>query len=302
MRVGLTGASGLIGRATAAALVERGDTVVTFTRPSGGAATGEAIRWDPSNGRLDEDDLRRVGGLDAIVNLAGAGIGDHRWSTQRKTLIRQSRLTSTSLLVEVVRSLPSGVGVLASGSAIGYYGSRANEILDETSTAGDDFLADVCRAWEEAAQPASDQGTVVTLLRTGIVMSAGGGALKRQLPLFKAGLGGLLGDGNQWISPIALADEVRAIMRLIDRPIAGPVNLTGPQPVTNREFTRTLARALHRPAVLRVPAVALSVALGPELAHGAVLASQRVLPTRLSELGFHFTCPSTSEILTAALR
>ncbi len=302
MRVGLTGASGLIGRATATALRERGDTVVTFVRPTGGAATGETIRWDPATDVLDDDDLRRVGGLDAIVNLAGAGIGDRRWSDERKTLILQSRLASTTLVVRAIQSLASGVGALASGSAIGVYGSRGDEVLDETSTHGGDFLADVCQSWEAAAQTASTSGTVVTALRTGIVMSAAGGALKRQLPLFRAGLGGTLGSGRQWLSPIALTDEVRAILWLIDHPQAGPVNLSAPDPVTNQTFTRLLARAVRRPAVLRVPAVALSIALGTELVHEAVLASQRVQPTALLERGFHFTYPSTTEILAAAIR
>ena len=301
MRIGLTGASGLIGRATTQALTERGDTVVTFVRPAGGAATGETIRWDPAANDLDDDDLRRVGGLDAIVHLAGAGIGDRRWSDERKDLILQSRLASTALVVRAIESLASGVGVLASGSAIGIYGSRGSELLDETSTHGSDFLASVCRAWEDAAQPAADSGTVVTTLRTGIVMSARGGALKRQLPLFKLGLGGVLGDGRQWISPISLVDEVRAILSIIDQPEAGPVNLSAPDPVTNRAFTRALAHALGRPAMLRVPAVALALALGPELAHEAVLASQRVQPAKLINRGFRFAHPTTPELLVAAL-
>ncbi len=302
MHVGLTGASGLIGRATAQALRERGDTVVTFVRPTGGAATGETIRWDPAANDLDDDDLRRVGGLDAIVHLAGAGIGDRRWSDERKALILQSRLASTALVVQAITAFASGVGVLASGSAIGVYGSRGSELLDESSAHGSDFLASVCEAWEDAAQPAANSGTVVTTLRTGIVMSARGGALKRQLPLFKLGLGGVLGNGRQWISPIALVDEVRAILSLIDQPEAGPVNLSAPDPVTNRAFTHALARALGRPAMLRVPAFALALALGPELAHEAVLASQRVHPAKLIDRGFRFTYPTTPELLVAALR
>ncbi len=302
MRVGLTGASGLIGAATAAALRERGDSVVTFVRPGTAAPTGETIRWDPAADILDDDDLRRVGGLDAIINLAGAGIGDRRWSADRKALILQSRLASTALVVRAIQGLPSGVGVLASASAIGYYGSRGAERLDETSTSGDDFLAHVCRSWEDAAQPASDLGTVVSTLRTGIVLSGAGGALKRQLPLFKAGLGGILGDGRQWISPISLVDEVRAILSLVDQPHVGPVNLTAPDQVTNRDFTRALARALKRPAVLRVPAFALALVLGTDLARGAVLASQRVEPAILLERGFRFTHPTTTEMLGAALR
>ena len=302
MRVGLTGASGLIGRATATALRERGDTVVTFVRPSGGGGTGETIRWDPDADVIDDGDLRRVGGLDAIVNLAGAGIGDRRWSTERKALIRHSRLASTALVLRAIQNLPGGVGILASASAIGYYGSRGSELLTETSVRGDDFLAEVCRSWEAAAQPARDNGTTVSFLRTGIVMSSAGGALKRQLPLFKAGLGGVLGNGNQWISPISLEDEVRAILSLIDRPHDGPVNLTAPDQVTNRDFTRTLARVLGRPAVLRVPAFALALVLGSDLANGAVLASQRVAPAILVERGFNFLYPTTTELLAAALR
>ncbi len=300
-RVGLTGASGLIGRAVSAALRERGDAVVTFVRPTGGAATGETIRWDPANQRLDEGDLRRVGGLDAVVHLAGAGIGDRRWTSHRKDLILQSRTASTALLVAAIGALPSGVGVLASGSAIGVYGSRGDEVLDETSSLGDDFLADVCRRWEAAALPAQEFGTVLALLRTGIVMSASGGVLGRQLPLLRTGMGGVLGSGNQWVSPIALTDEVRAILWIVDRGLSGPYNLVSPEPATNRQLTKALGAVLHRPTVLPVPAIALSAVLGTALARGAVLASQRVVPSRLIESGFNHTYPSLLALVARAV-
>ena len=301
VRVGLTGSSGLIGRAVANALRERGDGVVRFIRPTTGASSGETVRWDPANGRLDEADLHRVGGLDAVINLAGAGIGDHRWSAQRKAVILDSRVASTTLLVEAIGAMASGVRMVVSGSAVGVYGSRGDEILDETSTPGTDFLADVCQRWEAAAQPVSRLGTELALVRTGIVMSSLGGALRRQLPIFRWGLGGVLGDGTQWISSIALADEVRAILWILDHGLTGPHNVVGPEPTTNRQFTKALGAALHSPTIVPVPAFALSLALGAPLAHGAVLASQRVVPNRLLASGFEYTYPDLRSTITAAI-
>lgn len=300
MRVGVTGSSGFIGSALVNALAERGDSVVRFVRPDSGNVAGEVVRWDPSRGLVDDDDVRRAGGFDAVVNLAGAGIADRRWTTTRKEVIQRSRTDATSLIVQVL-SASSGTGFLASGSAVGAYGSRGEELLDESSTIGDDFLARVCAKWEEATAPLERAGSVVALLRTGIVLSSQGGALKKQLPLFRFGIGGPLGSGHQWMSPISLGDEVRAIMWLLETPVRGPVNLVAPAALTNRAFTDALARHLHRPARLRVPSSALSVALGAELVTGAVLASQRVLPSRLEEAGFSFADPDIQSILTSAL-
>ncbi len=303
MRIGVTGSSGLIGTALIDALRERGDDVVRFVRP--GASTGDsalAVRWDPATHDLDDGDLRKVGGLDAVVHLAGAGIADQRWSKTRRAEIANSRAQSTSLLVSAISALPSGCAFVASGSAIGYYGSRGDEILDESSSPGDDFLAGVCVQWEASAEPLRAIGTNVAYLRTGIVMSTRGGALAKQLPLFRLGLGGRLSSGRQWLSPISLDDEVRAILWLIEGRHDGPFNLTAPNPLTNADFTRTLARSLHRPAMAAVPSFALELALGRDLACDAVLASQRVLPQRLSELGFTFRHVDAAAILTWALQ
>jgi uncharacterized protein (TIGR01777 family) len=300
MRVGVTGASGFIGSALVATLVERGDDVVRFVRPDSPHRDGASIRWDPSRGLVDDADLLRVGGFDAVVNLAGAGIADRRWSDERQQEIRRSRVDATTLLVQLLGD-SSGTSFLASGSAIGVYGSRGAATLDESSPSGDDVLARVCVQWEQAATRLEETGTKVALLRTGIVMSSRGGALKRQLPLFRLGIGGVLGSGEQWISPISLRDEVRAILWLIDTRSSGPFNLVAPSALTNRAFTRVLAAQVRRPARLRVPAWALRVALGTDLVEGAVLASQRVTPLALREGGFHFDDPDIESILSSAL-
>jgi uncharacterized protein (TIGR01777 family) len=299
MRVGITGSTGFIGSALVATLIERGDDVVRFVRPDSPHRDGASIRWDPSRGLVDDADLRRVGGFDAVVNLAGAGVADRRWTDERKREIRRSRVDATTLLVQLLRD-SSGTSFLASGSAIGIFGSRGAEILDESSPTGDDVLARVCAEWEQAASQLEDAGTNVALLRTGIVMSSRGGALKKQLPLFRFGIGGVLGSGEQWISPISLRDEVRAILWLIDSRSSGPFNLVAPAALTNRAFTRVLARQVRRPARLRVPAWALRVALGTDLVEGAVLASQRVTPMALIEGGFHFDDPNIESILSSA--
>jgi uncharacterized protein (TIGR01777 family) len=299
MRVGVTGSSGFIGSALVAALVGRGDDVVRFVRPDSPHAGDKSIRWDPSRGLVDENDVRRVGAFDAVVNLAGAGIADRRWTDVRKEEIRRSRVDATTLLVQLL-SGSSGASFLASGSAIGIYGSCGEQSLDESSPVGDDFLARVCTEWEQATSPLEDSGTTVAHLRTGIVMSSKGGALKKQLPLFRLGLGGVIGSGRQWISPISLRDEVRAILWLIDTRPSGPFNLVAPSALTNRAFTDALARHMHRPARIGVPAWALRVALGSDLVEGAILASQRVVPTALSERGFEFENPSIQSIFSSA--
>jgi hypothetical protein len=299
MQVGVTGSSGFIGTALVEALRERGDDVVRFVRTTQPSGTRDTVRWDPSRQLIDEADLRRVGGFDAVVHLAGAGIADKRWTEARKREILLSRTSSTSLVVHALQS--TGTAVLASGSAIGYYGSRGDEVLDEASGQGNDFLAEVCRAWEDAALGLAAHGSTVALLRTGIVMSRHGGALKKQLPLFRLGLGGALSTGQQWLSPISLRDEIRAILWIIDQRIAGPVNLVSPEPLKNRDFTRVLAHELHRPALARVPAFALKIALGSDLVTGAVLVSQRVLPRILGETGFSFEEPTAESIISSAL-
>lgn len=297
MRVGVTGSSGFIGSALIEALRERGDQVVRFVRPDSAPTSDTVVRWDPNVQLVDEGDLRRLGGFDAVVNLAGTSIGDRRWSSTRKSEIAQSRISATNLLARTLSSMASGPPYVASGSAVGYYGSRGDELLNETSGPGDDFLADVCIEWEAATASLARAGATVAHLRTGIVMSAHGGALKKQLPLFRLGLGGRLASGRQWLSPISLHDQIRAILWVLDHQLPGPINLCAPIPLTNRDFTRALARELRRPALARVPSVALNIALGGELTRGAVLASQRVLPMTLLTSGFKFDHPGISSIL-----
>jgi uncharacterized protein (TIGR01777 family) len=300
VRVAVSGSSGLIGSALVRALEARDDEVVRLVRPDTPATRGRTVRWDPHAGTVNPEDLDHVGSLDAVVHLAGAGIADRRWSPARRREILTSRVESTDLIASAVASRP-GVTRVVSGSAIGYYGSRGDEVLDESSLRGTGYLADVCDAWERAIQPARRPGTTVATVRTGIVMSGSGGALGRQLPLFRAGLGGRLGDGRQWLSPISLDDEVHGLLWVMDQGLDGPVNLVAPTPVTNRDFTATLGRLVHRPTLAPVPRVALSVALGRDLADEAVLASQRVVPRALEESGYQFRHRDLDAILGAAL-
>lgn len=300
MRVGVTGASGLVGRSLVTALRERGDTVITFVRPATTNHEGEVVRWDPERALVDDEDLQRVSGFDVVVHLAGAGIGDRRWSPSRKAGILSSRVQSTSLLVRALGELPNGVKCLASASAIGWYGSRADERLDESSSKGDGFLSDVCAAWENAASAHQDHARVA-YLRTGLVVSTQGGIMKAQLPLFRLGLGGRYSSGGQWMSPISLVDEVRAILWVVDHDVTGPVNLTAPSPLTNKAFTRQLALELHRPAIFAVPRSALRVVLGAEMANELVLSSQRVVPTVLNDSGFTFQHPDAATTLHWAI-
>jgi hypothetical protein len=299
MKIAITGASGFIGRALVDAIEARGDTVITFVRSE--AAQQNAVRWSPSNETVNREDLARVGTLDAVVHLAGAGIADKRWTASRKQEILESRVKGTSLIAATVAELATPPRVVLSGSAIGIYGTRGDEVLTEASSRGDGFLADVCDAWESAAHSIANSNTALTLLRTGIVMGASGGALKKQLPLFRAGLGGRLGPGKQFLSPISLRDHIRAMLFLIDQPINGAVNLVAPSPLSNHDFTVALGRAVHRPALAVVPKAALSIALGSELVTEALLASQRVTPNSLLAQGFEFLDPEIDQILASAL-
>jgi len=300
MRVGVTGASGLIGRGLVEALQDRGDEVVSFVRPGSTSATTSSITWDPSSGILSTSELDSAGPFDAVVHLAGAGIGERRWSAARKHEILGSRVRSTATLVASLSQL-ANKPFLLSASAVGYYGPRGEETLDETSPRGGGFLSDVCVAWENEATRYAQVGGVVALARTGIVLDRRGGALAKQLAIFRLGLGGRLGSGRQWLSPISLHDEIAALLWILDHRLQGPVNLTGPSPVTNRSFTLALAKALHRPAFFAVPAIALSIVLGREGANELVLTSQRVLPKVLTESGFKFSNPDIDAELASAL-
>ena len=301
MRVGITGSTGFLGSALIAALEGRGDDVVRFVRPDSTTVKGRSVRWDPARGVVDDADLAKAGGFDAVVNLAGTGIATHRWTASYRAGVLTSRTAATSLLVEALTSLTSGVAVLVSGSAIGFYGNRADETLNESSASGEDYVAQVCREWEKAAEPFARTGASLALLRTGIVMGREGGVLERLLPLFRVGMGGVIGSGRQWMSPISLHDQVAAMLWLIDHQLSGAYNLTAPEPCTNRQMTKSLARALHRPALVKVPSLALKLALGAELANNPVLTSQRVVPEALVESGFRFTSSNIDEIVASAL-
>ena len=298
LTVAVSGSSGLIGSALLERLRQDGHTVVPMVRRP--AKDGE-IHYDPRNGVLDPESLV---GVDAVVHLAGAGIGDRRWTDRYRREILESRTLSTSLIAEAMASVANrgGPRVLLSGSAIGFYGATGDEELNERSAAGDGFLADVCRAWEAATSPAEDAGVRVVHLRTGIVLSPKGGALKKLLPLFRFGLGGRMGSGRQWQSWISLDDEVGAIVFLLTADISGAVNLTAPAPVTNAEFTKVLASTLSRPALVPVPSFGPKLLLGGELADALLFTGQRVLPERLTDAGYSFEHPTLSEALGALLQ
>jgi uncharacterized protein (TIGR01777 family) len=290
MKVGITGASGLIGSALGPALAAEGHQTVRFVRHA--PVRPDDRRWDAKT--LAPDALAD---LDAVVHLSGAGVGDKRWSRAYKATILDSRVASTRAVAKAVAQ--AGVPVLLSGSAIGYYGDTGDREVDETSPAGDSFLAEVCVEWERATEPAERSARVVHL-RTGIVQAGGGGALGKQLLLFKAGLGAPLGSGRQWVSWISLRDQVGAIAYLLDSEVRGPVNLVAPTPVTNRDYTKALGRAVHRPTLpLGVPAPALRIALG-EFA-GEVLGGQRVRPGVLHTSGYSFQDPTIDEALRHTL-
>ncbi|MES4889894.1 TIGR01777 family oxidoreductase [Streptomyces sp. NPDC096012] len=293
-RIAVTGASGLIGSALVRSLTADGHEVVRLVR---GTPRGpDEVRWDPARQYVDAAGLI---GCDVVVNLAGAGVGDRRWTEEYKRLIRDSRVLGTATLAEAAAALPRPPRVFLNGSAIGFYGETGDRVVDESAPPGDGFLPGLCVEWEEAAAPAEEAGVRTVFLRTGLVVARGGGAWGRLFPLFRAGLGGRLGDGRQYWSYIALHDEVAAIRHLIDgEGLSGPFNLTAPQPLTNREITEAMARVLHRPALFPVPAPVLRTALG-EMA-GDVLGSQRVVPKRLTESGFRFAFPGIDEAIRAA--
>lgn len=293
LRIAITGATGFIGSQLAAFLSTGGHDVIRIGRGAVRAGVVD-VSWDPHRGQLDG---RALEGVDAVVHLAGASIAE-RWSAAHRRAIRDSRVEGTSLLAHTIAGLSRKPRVLLSGSAIGVYGSRGDELLDERSSFGGDFLADVGRAWEAATAPAERAGVRVVHLRTGIVQGAAGGALAKQVPLFKLGLGGPLGRGTQWVSPIALDDHIGAMHFCLMRDdIAGPVNLVAPDAVTNATFTDVLAQVLSRPAVLPAPAIALRLALGGEMADATVLASQRVVPGVLQEKGFRWRHPTLAQML-----
>ncbi|HEX2314942.1 MAG TPA: TIGR01777 family oxidoreductase [Thermomonospora sp.] len=282
MKIAITGASGLIGGALTRSLEADGHEVLRLVRrePSG---PGQA-RWRPG-GSVDTEALE---GCHAVVHLAGAGVGDRRWTERYKRQIRDSRLTGTRTIATAVAGLSARPAVFVCGSAIGFYGDTGDRDADEDAPQGGGFLARLVADWEAAAAPAADAGIRVVLPRTGVVLARAGGMLGTLLPLFRYGLGGRMGRGRNWVSWISLTDQIAALRFLIDGDLSGPVNLTAPAPVTNAQLTRAVARAVRRPAPWAVPPFALRLAVGG-FADEGILISQRVVPRRLTEAGFTFT-------------
>lgn len=295
MKIVISGASGLIGTQLVAKLSSSGHEVVRLVRRS--PKSGE-IQWNPKLGTLDAAALE---GADAVVHLSGAGIGDKRWTNGYRKEILDSRTATTALLAKTIASLSRKPSVFLSGSAIGIYGARNDEQLTEVSTHGTGFLAEVCEQWEGAAQPAVDAGVRTVYLRTGIVLSPKGGALKKLLPLFKLGVGGKFGNGKQWQSWISIDDEIGAIEYLLTANVSGAVNLTAPNPVTNAEFTKVLASVLKRPAIVPVPTFAPKILLGGELADALLFTGQRVIPAALNASGYSFKHTTLESALRSLL-
>ena len=292
----VSGAGGMIGDATVRGFSRRGYRVARIVR-----RTAESVRevsWEPEKGNIQPDDLEEY---DAVVHLAGAGIAQRRWTHARKELILNSRVRGTKLLCETLAKLSHPPRVMVCASAIGFYGSRGDETLDETATPGDGFLADVCRQWEAAARPALDAGIRIVFARFGIVLSPSGGALKKMLLPFRLGLGGKIADGRQYWSWVSLEDAVGAINHAIEvESLSGAVNVVAPEPATNAEFSRTLARVLRRPALLPMPAVAAQLMLG-EMAEELLLSSAKVAPRQLVESGYQFAHPTLETCLRSLL-
>jgi len=303
MNILLTGASGLIGTALVERLDRDGHTVTRLVRsPSAPGHGSTEVTWSPDQGQIDVGGLERAGPFDGVVHLAGAGIGDRRWSPGRKRVILESRTDSTRLLVDTLLRLSTRPPVLVSASAVGFYGDRGDEVLTEESTTGDGFLAEVCRAWEAAARPAPDAGIRTVLLRTGIVLSRHGGAWGKQLPLFRIGLGGRMGRGDQYRSWITLDDEIGAVLHcLTHATLSGPVNATAPAPATDAELAKAVGVVLHRPTAMVVPATALRLVLGSEMAQELIIGGQRVLPGALVSAGYTFSHPELGGAVRAVL-
>jgi uncharacterized protein len=297
MNIAITGSTGMVGTALTEALVAEGHTVRPVVRRSGPNPERE-IRWDPAGGTIDAAAFNDV---DAVVHLAGEGVASHRWSSAVKKRILDSRVRGTRLLCETLASLSVKPSVLVSASAVGYYGDRGAEMLDESAAPGAGFLADVCQQWEAATTAARDANIRVVNLRIGVVTSTKGGALASMLTPFRMGVGGVLGSGQQYISWITLDDLVRAIVFALQAAaLSGPVNATAPEPLTNREFTKTLGRLLHRPTVATMPSFAARLAFG-EMADEMLLSGSRVAPRALQAAGFAFQYPELEPALRHVL-
>ena len=296
MRILMAGASGFLGTRLAQRWRDAGHDVTRLVRHP--AQRPDQAQWKPSAGELDPT---LIADADVVVNLAGAGVGDKRWNGGYKNTLRSSRVDTTGTIARAIANLPAAdrPRTLLQGSAVGWYGDTGDRKVTEESPAGKGFLADLCRVWEAAATPAENAGTRVALLRTGLPLDADGGLLKPQMLPFRMGVGGKLGNGRQWVPWISLLDWLRAVDFVLERDdIAGPVNVVGPEPVTNATFTEVFGRVLNRPTVMPIPGIALQVALG-EFA-GEALRSQRVLPGVLSRAGFEWEHPTVESALRAA--
>lgn len=298
MKILVTGASGLVGSMLVPSLRSQSHQVMRLVRATPKESETE-IRWNPDRGELNAAGLE---GLDAVVHLAGENLAEGRWTDEKKTRIRESRVKGTRLVSETLAGLKQKPKVLASASAIGFYGNRGDEILTEQSTPGDDFLAEVCREWERATEPAAESGIRVVLLRFGVIFSKNGGALAKMLFPFRMGVGGKIGSGKQYMSWIAIDDAVGVIEHAIMKEdLRGAVNVVSPQPVANYEFTKALGGALSRPTIFPVPAFAAKLLFG-EMAEATILASQRVEPVRLKESGYEFKYPDLKNALQHVLK
>ena len=300
----LSGASGMLGLAIGNALQQRGTKLIRLVRRE--AHGPDEVRWHPD---FPEDsthgstvEIARLEEIDAAVHLSGANVAARRWTAKYKREMTESRVTTTRVLAETLAGLKNPPKVMVTASAVGFYGNRGDEILDEDSAAGQGYFPELCAAWEEAARPAVEAGIRVVHLRFGMVLGPDGGALARLVPMFRLGLGGRLGNGRQWMSWVSEADAVAtALFALENSTLSGALNAVSPHPVTNAEFTRELGRAVHRPAVIAAPAFALRLAFG-EMADEALLASTRAVPKRLLESGFIFQQPALMEAFDAALK
>jgi uncharacterized protein len=310
MKILVTGSTGLVGRALVAALAKEGHSVCRLVRPGTNAnddAGGFNVAWNPETGELGGAAV----GPDAVVHLSGASIAGGRWTEKRKAELKASRVDVTRALIEAIGKMNAKPAVFVSASAIGYYGNRGDEILSEESAAGDDFLAEIAKEWEAEALKAEAWRTRMVLARFGIILAKQGGALPKMVTPFRMGVGGRLGSGKQWMSWIALEDVIGILKLCLERtpiqgavqfaPISGPLNVVSPQPVTNADFTKALASALHRPAILPAPPFALRLALGREMADALLLASQRVVPKKLESIGYAFHHLNLSSALKSIL-
>ena len=304
MRILVSGSTGFLGTSLVATLERQGHRIVPFVRPQAGhgnasGAVEKVVRWDPISGHFD---AAAAEGSDALVHLAGASIAEGRWNASRKNLLRTSRIDSTRHLFHALSQLQRPPRVIVAASAIGFYGDRGDEILTEASAPGKDFLAALCQEWEAETAKGAEFGARVAMLRFGIILAAHGGALPRMALPFKLGAGGRLGSGRQWMSWVTLKDVVAVIgFALANTALVGPANVVAPTPVQNVEFTRILAGALHRPALFPAPPFALRLALG-EMADALLLASQRVMPSKLKQCGYQFKQPDLASALAEIFR